>query len=116
MARRIPASMLALLVGFALVSASFAQDAKKDVKKDTKPAVTDTKAQTKKEPAKDAKKPAGPRTMKFVACTQPGCGLWAKSYSGRELRVLMKRHMKKYHKTDLTLAQLKAMVKKHEGK
>jgi hypothetical protein len=63
MARRITASMLALLVGFVFVSASFAQDAKKDVKKDAKPAVTDTKAQTKKEPAKDAKKPAGPEYL-----------------------------------------------------
>jgi predicted small metal-binding protein len=84
------------------------------VKKVEKPAVqTETKKDVKKESSKVPKKPA---TMKFVSCSQAGCGFWAKSHSGKELRYIMKRHAKRYHKTVLTDQQVKEMVKKEGAK
>ena len=108
---RITASILVLIFGF--ICLGFSQE----VKKDSKPAVVnDAKAQVNKEAAKDAKKPTTPAVMKFVSCSEPGCGFWAKSRSGKELRGIMKRHAKKYHKKELSPKQLKEMVKKQEGK
>ena len=125
MLQKLAAIVLAVLVAFAFASSSLAQDAKKEVKKETKPAVaTDVKKEMQKEtkPAaatdakKDPKKPTKPPTMKFVSCNQAGCGFWAKSHSGKELRYIMKRHAKKYHKTELADKQLKEMVKKEGEK
>jgi predicted small metal-binding protein len=117
MIQRIATIGLTLLVTTVFISSAFGQEPKKDVKKDAKPAVvSDSKKQVKQETTKDAKRPATPPTMKAISCPQPGCGFWAKSHSARELRGIMKRHMKKYHKKELTLAQLKEMVRKHEGK
>jgi len=99
------------VLALAFACGSLAQEAKKEGKKETQAA-----AQTKQEAAKDAKKPTAPRTMKFVSCTKPDCGFWAKSHSAKELRGIMKRHAKKYHNVELTDKQLKEMVKKHEGK
>jgi predicted small metal-binding protein len=113
MLQRSVAFILVVLLGFTFASTSFAQDAKKEVKKETKPSVvTDAKKDVKKEVKKSTK----PATMKSVGCTQPGCGFWAKSHSAKELRYIMKRHAKKYHKTELTDKQLKEMVKKEGGK
>ena len=123
MLQRLITGFLVVLVAFAFASTSFAQDAKKEVKKETKPAVTtDVKKDAQKEtkPAadakKDPKKPTKPPTIKFVSCNQAGCVFWAKSHSAKELRYIMKRHAKKYHKTDLTGKQLKEMVKKEGEK
>ena len=112
--------VLSILLGMMFISQSFAQDSKKEIKKETKPAVVnDSKKEVKKEtkPAvagdskKDSKKPSKPPTMKFVSCTQPGCGFWAKSHSRKELQSMMKRHSKRHHKIELTDKQLKEMVK-----
>jgi predicted small metal-binding protein len=119
MLQRLVTGFLVVLVAFAFASISFAQDAKKDVKKETKPpATTDVKKDAQKEtkPAatdakKDPSKQTKPASMKNVGCTQSGCGFWAKSHSGKELRYIMKRHAKKYHKIELTDKQLKEMVK-----
>jgi predicted small metal-binding protein len=119
MIQRFLTGVLVVLVTFAFATTSFAQDAKKEVKKETKPAVTtDVKKDAQKEtkPAtadakKDPSKPKKPASMKNVGCTQSGCGFWAKSHSGKELRYIMKRHAKKYHKIELTDKQLKEMVK-----
>lgn len=102
-----------LMLGW--TSVSIAQDAKKDVKKDAKPAVTETKKDGKA-PANDPKKQAKPKTMKYVGCSQPGCGFWAKSSSSKELKGIMKRHAKRHHKIELTDKQLKEMIKKQEAK
>lgn len=123
MLQRLITGFVVVFVAFAFASTSFAQDAKKEVKKETKPAVTtDVKKDAQKEtkPAadakKDPKKPTKPPTMKNVGCTQPGCGFWAKSPSAKELRYIMKRHAKKYHKMELADKQLKEMVKKEGAK
>lgn len=113
MLQRLVTSVIAVLLVFSFASPAFAQDVKKDVKKETKPAVVND---AKKDVKKDVKKPTKPPTMKWVACSQTGCGLWAKSHSGRELRSLMKRHAKRYHKMELTDVQLKGMVKKEGAK
>lgn len=115
MIHRFITSVLVVLVAFAFTSTSFAQDAKKE----TKPAATtDVKkdAQTATKPAapaskQDPTKPKKPASMKNIGCTQSGCGFWAKSHSSKELRYIMKRHAKKYHKIMLTDKQLKDMVK-----
>ena len=117
MSRQVPVYLLVLCIFFSLSTASVAQDAKKDVKKESKTSTTvNPKAPVNKDQAKDPKKPKSPPSMKSIACPQPGCGMWAKSRSAKELRIFMKRHAKKYHKTDLTLQQLKEMVKKHDQK
>ena len=113
MLQRLITVVIVVLFAFSFASPAFAQDVKKDVKKETKPAVVND---AKKEVKKELKKPTKPPTMKWVACSQPGCGLWAKSHSARELRSLMKRHSKKYHKTEFTDKQLKEMVKKEGAK
>lgn len=121
MVQKLAASLLVVFLAFTFASTAFAQDAKKEVKKETKPAVSsDVKKDAQKEtkpPAasdakKDPKKQTKPPTMKFVSCSQVGCGFWAKSHSAKELRYIMKRHAKKYHKTELADKQLKEMVKK----
>ncbi len=117
MLRKTAVYLLTLFVFITLMNAGFSQEAKKDVKKESKTSATvNPKAPVNKDQGKDLKKPKAPPSMKSIACLQPGCGLWAKSHSAKELRILMKRHAKKYHKTDLTFQQLKAMVKKHEQK
>ncbi|MBX2991536.1 MAG: hypothetical protein KF749_10270 [Bacteroidetes bacterium] len=117
MLRRTAACLLVLFVFITLSITGFSQEAKKDVKKESKTsATTNPKAPVNKDQGKDSKKPKAPPSMKSIACPQPGCGLWAKSRSAKELRILMKRHARVYHKTDLTLQQLKAMVTKHEQK
>ncbi len=105
MLHRVAACLLIVALGLA---SSLSQTVKKDEGKETKPAITT--------PTQGTKKPTSPRTMKFVSCSQPGCGFWAKSPSAKELRYIMKRHAKRYHKTSLSLDQLKEMVKKHETK
>ncbi len=97
-----------LILVFVCASPLVAQTVKKDEKKESKPAAVNQ--------AKDVKKPSAPRTMKFVSCSQSGCGFWAKSHSAKELRIIMKRHARVYHKTALAYKQLKEMVKKHEAK
>ena len=92
--------LVVVLLAFTFASTAFAQD----VKKETKPGVVNAAKS-------DVKKQAKPVTMKYVSCTQSGCGFWAKSHSAKELRYIMKRHAKKYHKTELTDKQLKDMVK-----
>jgi len=121
MLQRLITGLLLVLVSFAFASTSLAQDAKKETKKEAKPAVTtDAKKDVQKETntaATEAKKdPKKPASMKNVGCTQPGCGFWAKSRSGKELRYLMKRHAKKYHKTELADKQLREMVKQEGTK
>lgn len=113
MFQKLTAAILVVILAFVFSSLATAQDAKKEVKKETKPAVVqDTKKPAQPAGAvpakKDQKKPA---TMKSVGCTQSGCGFWAKSHSGKELRYIMKRHAKKYHKIELADKQLKEMVK-----
>lgn len=115
MLQRLAASVVVVLV-IAFASSGLAQDVKKDVKKETKPAVVDqakkdVKPATATPAKKDVKKSTKPATMKYVSCGQAGCGFWAKSHNARELRYIMKRHAKKYHKVDLTKDQLKGMVK-----
>ena len=115
MLHRLAASAVVVLV-IAFASSGFSQDVKKDVKKETKPAVVeqakkDVKPAAAASAKKDVKKPTKPATLKSISCSQPGCGLWAKSHSAKELKYFMKRHAKKYHKIDLTKDQLKAMVK-----
>lgn len=117
MLRKTAVCLLALFVFATLTNTGFSQEAKKDVKKESKTSATvNPKAPVNKDQGKDLKKPKAPPSMKSITCLQPGCGLWAKSRSAKELRILMKRHARVYHKTDLTLQQLKAMVKKHEQK
>ena len=121
MLRKFASWILMLILALCFSSNTFAQDAKKDVKKDSKPAVVapsnkDVKQEAKpgvtKQPQKDAKKSTKLPTMKYVSCSQTGCGFWAKSHSAKELRYIMKRHAKKYHKIERTDKQLKEMVKK----
>ncbi len=116
---------LVLLLALTFASSGFAQDVKKDVKKETKPAVApDTKKDAKpaaapavkKDVKKDAKKSTKPPTFKYVACSQPGCGFWAKSHSRKELQSIIKRHSKRHHKVDLTDKQVKDMVKMEGAK
>jgi predicted small metal-binding protein len=115
MLQRLIVFILVVVLGFVFTSTSLCQDAKKE----TKPAATtDVKKEAQKEtkpaaPAtkQDPNKPKKPATMKNVGCTQSGCGFWAKSHSGKELRYIMKRHAKKYHKILLNDKQLKEMVK-----
>jgi predicted small metal-binding protein len=125
MLQRLFGCILVVLLGLFFVSTTFSQDVKKEVKKETKPAVVnevkkDVKKETKPavagDPKKDVKKSTKPPTMKFVSCNQTGCGFWAKSHSAKELRYIMKRHAKKYHKTELADKQLKEMVKKEGAK
>jgi predicted small metal-binding protein len=124
MLQKYAALVLAVILALMFSSNTYAQDVKKDVKKETKPAVVtpatkDVKQETKPAVAKqqkDAKKSTKPATMKYVSCSQAGCGFWAKSHSAKELRYIMKRHAKKYHKVQLTDAQLKEMVKKEGTK
>lgn len=121
MSRKCTAWVLAVILAVIFSAGGSAQDVKKDVKKESKPAVVapdkkdikqDAKPATGKQPQKDAKKSTKPPTMKYVSCSQPGCGFWAKSHSAKELRYIMKRHAKKYHKMELADKQLKEMVKK----
>lgn len=101
--------LLALVFSFAWMCTGFAQEKGQTTRKETKPAVAgDVKKQEKTQ--------TKPRTMKYVTCSQQGCGFWAKSHSAKELRGIMKRHAKKYHKADLTYEQLKKMVQQHDGK
>ncbi|MEK9138585.1 MAG: hypothetical protein AAB393_15790 [Bacteroidota bacterium] len=125
MLQKLAAGALMVLLAFVFASSTFAQEAKKEVKKETKPAVTtDVKKDAQKEtkPAaatdakKDPKKPSKPPTMKFVSCNQAECGFWARSHSAKELRYIMKRHAKRYHKAELADKQLKEMVKKEGTK
>lgn len=110
MLRKMTVSVFTIIV-LTFVCSGFSQETKKEQKNEMQ-----ASSQTKQETAKDAKKPNTPPVMKFVSCSKPDCGFWAKSRSGKELRVIMKRHAKKYHKTELTDKQLKEMVKRHEGK
>jgi len=117
MSHQFTAVLLVCFLVFAFGSTAFAQEVKKGVKKETKPSViNDAKKEAKPavvgESNKDLKKPTKPRTMKWTSCSQTGCGFWAKSYSAKELRYILKRHSKKYHKIELTDNQLKDMVKK----
>ena len=119
MLQKYAALVLAVILTLVFSSTTSAQDAKKDVKKETKPAVVtpatkDVKQEAKQQ--KDVKKSTKPATMKYVSCSQSGCGFWAKSHSAKELRYIMKRHMKKYHKVELSDKQLKEMVKKEGTK
>jgi predicted small metal-binding protein len=50
--------------------------------------------------------------MKWTSCSDNACGFWAKSRSAKELRYIIKRHAKRYHKVVLTDTQLKDIVKK----
>lgn len=113
MLQKLTAGVLVAFLMFAAASRSVAQDVKKDVKKETKPAVVN---EVKKDVKKDPKKPTTPPTMKFASCSQAGCGFWVKSHSAKELRSIMKRHAKKYHKIELTDKQLKDIVKKEGAK
>ena len=101
---------LVVLLALTFASSGLAQEVKKDVKKDAKPAVVnDAKKQA---PAGNAaKKPTKPPTFKYVACSQPGCGFWAKSHSRKELQAMIKKHSKRHHKVVLTDNQVKDMVK-----
>lgn len=125
MVQKCATSILVVVLALVFSSSAFAQDAKKEVKKETKPAVVtpaqkDVKQEAKpavaKQSQKEAKKSTKPPTMKYVSCSQAGCGFWAKSHSAKELRSIMKRHAKKYHKVELTDKQLKEMVKKEGAK
>lgn len=121
MLHKLALGVLVLAVAFAYTSNASAQDVSKDVKKVAKPAVvTDTKKDVKPAPAdkisKDVKKQTKPVTMKSVACGQPGCGFAARGHSAKELRYIIKRHFKRYHKMELADKQLKAMVKKEGSK
>jgi len=118
MLHKLAMGVLALAVAFAFTSNAGAQDAGKDVKKGAKSSVvTDTKKDVKPVPvSKDAKKQTKPVTMKSVACGQPGCGFAARGHSSKELRYIIKRHFKRYHKVELADKQLKDMVKKEGSK
>ncbi len=124
MVQKFATSLLTVVLAIIFSSSTYAQDPKKDVKKESKPSVVSpakqevkqTKPAVAKEPQKDAKKSTKPPTMKYVSCSQAGCGFWAKSHSAKELRYIMKRHAKKYHKVELTDKQLKEMVKKEGAK
>ena len=116
-----PRTVAILVCLLAFGSTAFTQEVKKDVKKETKPPVVnevkkEAKPAVASESNKDPNKPAKPRTVKWTSCNQTGCVLWAKSYSAKELRYILKRHSKKYHKIELTDTQLKDMVKKEGTK
>ena len=105
-------AVLVVLLAVTFSSSTFAQDVKKDVKKDTKPAVVnDAKSAPAAAAKKDVKKSTKPPTLKYVACSQAGCGFWAKSHSRKELQSIIKKHSKRHHKVVLTDKQVKDMVK-----
>jgi len=106
-----------VFLALAVVSSGLAQDAKDNGKKESKPTVTtDVKKDAKPAPAATAKKSTKPPTFKFVSCSQPGCGFWAKSHSRKELESIIKKHSKRHHKTVLTDKQAKDLVKQEGTK
>lgn len=121
MLHKLALGVLALVITLAFASNAGAQDVGKDMKKGAKPAaVTQTNKDVKPAPVnkavKDARKQTKPATMKSVACGQSGCGFAARGHSAKELRYIIKRHFKRYHKTELADKQLKDMVKKEGTK
>jgi predicted small metal-binding protein len=115
MIQKCSVGLLVLILTIMFSLNAFAQSAGTQVKKETKPSVVRDAGKVNSA-AKDAKGPTKPATMKYVSCSQAGCGFWAKSHSARELRYIMKRHSKKYHKVELTDNQVKEMVKKEGAK
>ena len=125
MVRKNTVGIFIVFLAVMFTSAVLAQNSKKEVKKETKTTVVNDARKELKQPGtpvaakkarKDVQKRAKPATMKYVSCSQTGCGFWAKSHSAKELRYIMKRHAKKYHKVELTDQQLKEMVKKEGAK
>lgn len=78
------------------------------------PAQRNTSKQPKAPVEAAQKPPRQPAALKSVTC-KAGCGFMARSRSTRELRYLMKRHARKYHKVVLTDAQVKELIRKEGG-
>jgi predicted small metal-binding protein len=104
MIQRIAATVLVVLLSFVFATSTFAQDAQKEMKKEHK---MGQKMEKKAEEKSTA--------LKSVSCPAP-CNFMCRSHDEKELTAIIKTHVKKVHKTDMTDKQISEMMKTEDVK
>lgn len=104
MLQRLAATVLVVLLSFVFASSTFAQDAPKEMKKEPK-----------MEQKMEMKAEEKGTVLKSVSCPSP-CNFMCRSHDEKELTAIVKTHVKKAHKTDMTDKQIKDMMKTEDVK